>query len=103
MFRHCFIYAVLLVILTGCGKADDAVYAPSFSKQGKEVLKEYIVGIHPLHNPQRLNEVYGPIIFIYQKCTLDWKPHRITMNSIKNCMQGTLSLLCLIHIKRFAL
>ncbi|MES2012544.1 MAG: PhnD/SsuA/transferrin family substrate-binding protein [Pseudomonadota bacterium] len=62
MFRHCFIYAVLLVILAGCGKADDAVYAPSFSKQGKEVLKEYIVGIHPLHNPQRLNEVYGPII-----------------------------------------
>lgn len=63
MFRHCFIYAVLLVILGACGKADDAVvYAPSFSKQGKEVLKEYIVGIHPLHNPQRLNEVYGPII-----------------------------------------
>lgn len=32
---------------------------------GKESLisgKEYIVGIHPLHNPKRLFEVYGPIV-----------------------------------------
>jgi phosphonate transport system substrate-binding protein len=52
----------LIVVLAGCGKSDETAYAISFSPQGKDKLKEYVVGIHPLHNPQRLNEVYGPII-----------------------------------------
>lgn len=37
-------------------------YQPTFSAQPREQLKEYIVGIHPLHNPKRLFEVYGPIV-----------------------------------------
>lgn len=62
MFRYAWLYILLLVILAGCGQSDEAGYTPSFSRQSKDHLKEYIVGIHPLHNPQRLNEVYGPII-----------------------------------------
>jgi phosphonate transport system substrate-binding protein len=37
-------------------------YQPSFSTQNPQALKEYIIGIHPLHNPKRLFEIYGPII-----------------------------------------
>jgi phosphonate transport system substrate-binding protein len=37
-------------------------YQPTFSKQNSLNHKVYIVGIHPLHNPKRLFEVYAPII-----------------------------------------
>lgn len=37
-------------------------YQPGFSKESFNSRKEYIVGIHPLHNPKRLFEVYGPIL-----------------------------------------
>jgi phosphonate transport system substrate-binding protein len=52
-----------VVLIAGCGKQQEESYQPTFSQQG--VLgtpKEYVVGIHPLHNPQRLVEVYGPVI-----------------------------------------
>jgi len=37
-------------------------YQPTFSKQNPVNKRLYIVGIHPLHNPKRLFEVYAPII-----------------------------------------
>lgn len=37
-------------------------YQPSFGASAQQAPKEYIVGIHPLHNPKRLFEVYAPII-----------------------------------------
>ncbi|OTE97603.1 phosphonate ABC transporter substrate-binding protein [Crenothrix sp. D3] len=37
-------------------------YQPVFSKQSPVNQKVYIVGIHPLHNPKRLFEVYAPIV-----------------------------------------
>jgi phosphonate transport system substrate-binding protein len=37
-------------------------YQPIFSKQSPVNNREYIVGIHPLHNPKRLFEIYGPIV-----------------------------------------
>jgi phosphonate transport system substrate-binding protein len=52
--------AVLLV--AACGKSPDAGYEPTFSRQAPADVKEYVVGIHPLHNPQRLMETYGPIL-----------------------------------------
>lgn len=36
-------------------------YQPRFADQTPQI-KEYLVGIHPLHNPKRLFEIYGPII-----------------------------------------
>ncbi len=39
-----------------------ASYQPTFSKQSPLNHKVYIVGIHPLHNPKRLFEVYAPIV-----------------------------------------
>lgn len=54
--------ALLLTALARCGGSDENVYQPSFSAHGPDQVKEYVVGIHPLHNPQRLLEVYGPIV-----------------------------------------
>lgn len=62
MFKNGWAYALLLIMLAGCEKSDESVYKPNFSNSNKNQAKEYIVGIHPLHNPQRLMERYGPII-----------------------------------------
>lgn len=52
----------LALWLAACGKQDEA-YEPAFSSQaGEGARKEYVVGIHPLHNPKRLAEVYGPVV-----------------------------------------
>lgn len=53
---------LMLPLLVGCGRQDEAAYSPSFSARPKNEAREYVVGIHPLHNPQRLMEVYGPIV-----------------------------------------
>lgn len=44
-----------------CQRADEPAYSPSLGDAPPEIV-EYVVGIHPLHNPQRLMEVYGPIV-----------------------------------------
>lgn len=59
MKRFCLLLAILLI--TGCGKQEEN-YQPGFSQKSADNVKEYIVGIHPLHNPERLFEVYGPIV-----------------------------------------
>lgn len=50
-----------ILLLAGCGKQEES-YQPGFGEQAAIDVKEYIVGIHPLHNPERLFEVYGPIV-----------------------------------------
>ena len=57
---HIVTLAALLIV--GCGKQQEATYQPTFSERGADEPREYIVGIHPLHNPKRLEEVYGPLI-----------------------------------------
>jgi len=51
-----------LPLLAGWNKQSDDIYEPSFSTQSKSKAPKYIIGIHPLHNPKRLFEVYGPIV-----------------------------------------
>ncbi len=64
--RGCGIRAVLniAVALIGLGAAAAAEpgYQPAFSeKAGVAGVTEYVFAIHPLHNPERLFAVYGPI------------------------------------------
>ena len=54
--------ALAALFIVGCGKQQEESYQPTFSAPGADVPKEYIVGIHPLHNPKRLMEVYGPVV-----------------------------------------
>ncbi|PKO91999.1 MAG: phosphonate ABC transporter substrate-binding protein [Betaproteobacteria bacterium HGW-Betaproteobacteria-1] len=50
------------ILLVACGRSDDDIYEPTLTTVGSQHVAEYTVGIHPLHNPQRLMEVYGPIV-----------------------------------------
>lgn len=52
----------LCLALLGCQPQSEVAYQPHFSPPSAADGKEYIVGIHPLHNPQRLMERYGPIL-----------------------------------------
>ncbi len=50
-------------ILISCSSEDEGkAYQPSFTKNIQKNTDEYIFGIHPLHNPQRLHEVFSPLI-----------------------------------------
>lgn len=51
-----------LPLLAGSNKQSDETYKPDFSAQSKAKAAKYVIGIHPLHNPKRLFEVYGPIV-----------------------------------------
>jgi len=57
---HVAAFAALLIV--GCGKQQEVTYQPTFTARGADAPREYIVGIHPLHNPVRLIEVYGPVV-----------------------------------------
>lgn len=62
MLKKSWFFALLLLFLAACNKSDETAYAPTFSAVSNDHLKDYVVGIHPLHNPQRLMELYGPIV-----------------------------------------
>lgn len=51
-----------LPLLAGWDKQSDDIYEPGFSAQSKSNAPKYVIGIHPLHNPKKLFEVYGPIV-----------------------------------------
>lgn len=51
-----------LPLLVGSDKLPEDHYKPSFSAQSKSSVPKYMIGIHPLHNPKKLFEVYGPIV-----------------------------------------
>jgi len=43
--------------------SEQEAYSPTFSTSGSFATeKEYIFGVHPLHNPQRLHEVFSPLM-----------------------------------------
>ncbi|MGZ5007203.1 MAG: phosphate/phosphite/phosphonate ABC transporter substrate-binding protein [Methylobacter sp.] len=51
-----------LPLITGLSKPSDTDYQPTFSAESKSRIPKYIIGIHPLHNPKRLFEIYSPIV-----------------------------------------
>lgn len=59
--NHLFIF-MLACLMLACGKGADNTYEPVTDLKTVSKANKYVIGIHPLHNPQRLMEVYGPII-----------------------------------------
>lgn len=49
----------------------EARYQPNFSTQSSFATKIYTIGIHPLHNPKRLFEVYAPLIDLFNAAIPD--------------------------------
>ena len=61
------IYFILFLIWSlfigiSCNNNATEEYRPTFSEKEFNKTKEYIFGVHPLHNPKRLQEIFGPII-----------------------------------------
>ncbi len=50
-------FLLALLVLTGCGKQTEISYEPEFTARDSNTGKQYIVGILPQHNLQRLMEL----------------------------------------------
>lgn len=53
---------MLACLMIACGRSSDNTYEPVTDFKASSEPNEYVIGIHPLHNPQRLIAVYGPIV-----------------------------------------
>lgn len=56
------LYALLAMMLSACSESADRAYLPTPSPTKIHHAQEHIIGIHPLHNPQRTLELYGPLV-----------------------------------------
>jgi phosphonate transport system substrate-binding protein len=55
------VLAIVMAVGTGCQQPQESDYAPSFGPDPQPDLPEFIFGVHPLHNPERLNELFSPV------------------------------------------
>lgn len=60
---------------------DKPLYKPTFVKRVGETRAQYIIGIHPLHNPKKLFEVYDPII---KKINRQMPQYRFKLEASRN-------------------
>lgn len=51
----------MLLLLSGCEKATEPSYKPTFSTTPPITDTVYHFGVHPLHNPQKLYAVFSPL------------------------------------------
>lgn len=57
------LYLVLIIGMSaGCESASTSGdYQPEYGREPPAPFKEYVFGVHPLHNPERLHSLFGPI------------------------------------------
>lgn len=55
-------WLAFLVCLTGCENRSTQSTEPAYSAQPPSLQREMVFGVHPLHNPQKLDAVYGPLV-----------------------------------------
>jgi len=60
--RHIILILFLALFLLGCDDRKFSEYTPQYSTTPPIKRDVYIFGVHPLHNPKRLFEVYQPMI-----------------------------------------
>ncbi len=49
------------VLMVACEKSERGSYSPKYGEGPVAKKAHYVIGVHPLHNPQRLLEVFGPL------------------------------------------
>ena len=58
-------YTILLLALffslSSCDNRETINYWPEYGEVSTEKEIRYVIGIHPLHNPQRLHAIFGPL------------------------------------------
>lgn len=53
---------LMAVFLAACDKDGTPMYSPEFTNTPPQASTEIIFGVHPLHNPERLFDVFGPMV-----------------------------------------
>jgi phosphonate transport system substrate-binding protein len=56
------IWGLMILIIAACGQQNSESYQPEFAQEGIIAKPEYTFAVHPLHNPQQLQAVYGPLV-----------------------------------------
>ena len=54
--------AVALLLAACQPPAAESDYEPVFGNRAPESSREFIFGVHPLHNPERLNQLFSPLV-----------------------------------------
>jgi len=62
MTRLFALITLIIFSLTSCVNNEENKYEPKYSNKPIELNKTYVLGVHPLHNPKRLFEVYQPLV-----------------------------------------
>ena len=61
--KNAFLTLLVFLLVSGCVQEDSAIYEPLYSDTPLFAKnKIYIFGVHPLHNPKLLFEIYQPMI-----------------------------------------
>lgn len=60
--RYFLLLVLFFIIFQGCEKKENEEYTIKYSKEPVLEKKIYIFGVHPLHNPKKLFEVYQPMV-----------------------------------------
>lgn len=55
-------FCFVILSLVSCERAPQETYTPGFSDEPARNEVVYLFGVHPLHNPQLLFEVFGPLM-----------------------------------------
>lgn len=58
---------ILLLLLSACDNSAPNDYVPQYGKMPPADVTQYVIGVHPLHNPQRLHEIFGPVADLLTK------------------------------------
>jgi phosphonate transport system substrate-binding protein len=53
--------AAVLLLVSACQQSAEPAYQPTFSDTPPTTDTVYLFGVHPLHNPQHLYKVFGPL------------------------------------------
>ena len=64
---HVILPLLMIFLLAACDSSQSTGYKPEYGMQPSKEIPHYIIGVHPLHNPQRLHEVFGPVADLLNK------------------------------------
>lgn len=81
ILRNKIILVLLMFFFIGCNENKNNEYNIEYSEKSHYDKKEYIFGVHPLHNPKKLFEVYQPLVDYINK---ELKSSKIKLEASRN-------------------